>query len=205
MTLKNVVFPAPFGPMRAVIDPSRMSIVAPLTARMPPKRLTTPSALKMGASLTEHHLLALAEYPLWPEGHEQDQDQADHHESQGRDLVRRQGQIHEPHSLEHHPEDDRPDEDAAEAGETADDQRREAEEGEQGLERVLRDRLEVEGEEPAGDRAQDGGDRERLQLVGERVLAERPRRVLVLADRTQHAPPGGADEEVKAESDHAER
>ena len=101
MTLKNVVLPAPFGPIRAVIEPSATSSVAPSTARIPPKRLTTSRASKIappllracavaaaaGPSVTEHHLLALAEHPLRPEGHQQDQHQADDREAK-RDLVR---------------------------------------------------------------------------------------------------------------------
>ena len=37
MTLKSVDLPAPFGPIRPVIEPSAISIEAPSTARMPPK------------------------------------------------------------------------------------------------------------------------------------------------------------------------
>src|SRR5690606_16197060 len=37
MTLKSVDFPAPFGPINPVIDPSVISSDAPSTARMPPK------------------------------------------------------------------------------------------------------------------------------------------------------------------------
>ena len=39
-----VVLPAPFGPMRPTISPSRTVRVASSTARMPPKRFTTPSS-----------------------------------------------------------------------------------------------------------------------------------------------------------------
>src|SRR5918992_4202620 len=96
-----MVLPAPFGPIRAVIEPSATSSVAPSTARIPPKRLTTSRASKIGPpllracavdpaagpSVTKHHLLALAEHPLWPEGHQQDQNQADDREAK-RDLIR---------------------------------------------------------------------------------------------------------------------
>src|SRR3712207_7573089 len=44
-------------------------------------------------------------------------------------------------------------------------------------------------------------DRQRLQLVGERVLAQGTRRVLVLTDRAQHAPPGRARREMQDRSE----
>ena len=37
ITLNNVVFPAPLGPIKPVIDPSSISIEDPSTARNPPK------------------------------------------------------------------------------------------------------------------------------------------------------------------------
>ena len=42
--LKNVVLPAPLGPMIETIDPSGMSIETSLTARRPPNSLDTCSA-----------------------------------------------------------------------------------------------------------------------------------------------------------------
>ena len=42
ITLKSVVLPAPFGPIRAVTEFSSTSNVAPSTARMPPKCLHEP-------------------------------------------------------------------------------------------------------------------------------------------------------------------
>ena len=42
MQLKQVVLPAPFGPIRPVIEPRATSNVAPSTAMWPPKRLTRP-------------------------------------------------------------------------------------------------------------------------------------------------------------------
>src|SRR5437899_2054569 len=42
ITLKSVVLPAPFGPMRPVIEPSRTESVHPASASTPPKRLVIP-------------------------------------------------------------------------------------------------------------------------------------------------------------------
>src|SRR5687767_10264190 len=114
MTLKKVVFPAPFGPISAVIEPSFTLMVAPSTARMPPNRLTTSSATKIApsrsaraseagataVSVTEHHLLPLAERALRPVGHQQDQDQADDHEPQCGDAGLGERQLEEAKSLE---------------------------------------------------------------------------------------------------------
>src|SRR5688500_10309269 len=96
--------------MRAVTDPSRTLIVAPLTARMPSKRLTTSRGVKtrpVPPSVTEDHRLPLAEYPLRAERHEEDQRDADEDEPQGRDLDFRERQLEEPQPLEDRPEDDR--------------------------------------------------------------------------------------------------
>src|SRR5918996_4883777 len=90
MTLKSVVLPAPLGPIRAVIEPAPTPKVAPSTARMPPKRLTTPSTSSSAPlcdSVAKHHLLALAEQPLRPERHQQDQHRSDDREAQGRRLL----------------------------------------------------------------------------------------------------------------------
>src|SRR5919205_4482713 len=45
--LKNVVFPAPFGPMRLTMDLSGMSKSTELTATSPPKTLVMPRASRM--------------------------------------------------------------------------------------------------------------------------------------------------------------
>src|ERR1700694_5772101 len=41
MMLKNVVLPAPFGPIRLTIEPSGMSKLIEFTARRPPNRFVT--------------------------------------------------------------------------------------------------------------------------------------------------------------------
>ena len=49
--LKKVVLPAPFGPMRAVIEPRWISRCSTSTAVRPPKRRTTLSATTIGSGL----------------------------------------------------------------------------------------------------------------------------------------------------------
>src|SRR5919109_3048446 len=115
MTLKKVVLPAPLGPISAVIEPSRTPRVARSTARMPPKRLTTPSASKIvplprtgagalavgAGSVTEDHLLSLPERTLGPEGHQADEHETDDDEPQGGDLRLGERQLEKAQSLEH--------------------------------------------------------------------------------------------------------
>jgi hypothetical protein len=43
MTLRSVLFPAPFGPTTATISPSSIPNVTPSTAGRPPKRFVTSS------------------------------------------------------------------------------------------------------------------------------------------------------------------
>src|SRR4051812_7372169 len=93
--VKKVVLPAPLGPMRAVIVPRWISTWSTSTATRPPKVRRTPSATRMGsglaapgtrstpwwmatgsASLTDGHLLLVAQDALWSEDHEQHQGQA---------------------------------------------------------------------------------------------------------------------------------
>ena len=63
------------------------------------------------------------------------------------------------------------------------------EEGQERREVVGAEERELPRVEAAGDSGEGRADRERLELVGEHVLAERGRRVLVLADRAQHPTP----------------
>src|SRR5690606_35833671 len=120
MTLNSVVLPAPLGPISAVIDPRRTRRLAPAIAYTPPKRLTTPSTSRMGSpSVTQHHLLPLAEDALRPEGHEQDQRDADDHEPQGGDLLGGERQIEEARQLQQSPQDDRSHRDPDVAGQPA--------------------------------------------------------------------------------------
>src|SRR5712691_10416994 len=52
MRLNSVVFPAPFGPMRARRSPGRTASDTPPTACSPPKYLETPSSLRAKSALT---------------------------------------------------------------------------------------------------------------------------------------------------------
>src|SRR5688572_15382400 len=49
MRLKNVVLPAPLGPINAVIEPRWTSTLSTSTAVMPPKFLRTPTAVRIGS------------------------------------------------------------------------------------------------------------------------------------------------------------
>src|SRR6266446_7283379 len=49
ITLKSVVLPAPFGPMRPVIEPSATARVQPARASTPPKRLVMPVTVSSSA------------------------------------------------------------------------------------------------------------------------------------------------------------
>src|SRR5688572_14081515 len=180
MTLKNVVLPAPLGPISAVIEPSATSSVAPSTAKRPPKCLTTSSVSRIGApldapvaraegavaSFTEHHLLALAEHSLRPERHQQDQDQPNQDEAD-RLLVL---DVEKARRLVDDREEDGSRCDAPIVGQATGDQRSKAEKGDRRRELARDDESQAEREEQARNRAERRGDRERLQLVGEGVL-----------------------------------
>src|SRR5918999_5226490 len=112
ITLKSVVLPAPFGPIRAVIEPCPTSSVAPSSAAMPPKCFTTPSTARIFAPLLKDHLLALAEDALWAERHQPDEDEPDHDEAQVRPLGRvevgKRGKVEEARARENQAEDKGP-------------------------------------------------------------------------------------------------
>src|SRR5258707_209022 len=62
--LKNVLLPAPFGPMMARISPRSTAKSTPLRAVKPPKRTVSASVRRMGAGVA----LPLAEERDWGEG-----------------------------------------------------------------------------------------------------------------------------------------
>src|SRR3954452_565501 len=182
-TLNRVGLPAPSGPISPVTAPSGIAKSAPSTARSPPNLLTTASTCRMGSVTAEQHLLALAEEPLRPQRHEHDEDEADDHEPDRRHLVRAHRELDESRPLEDRPEQERPGDDPEVAREAAEDEDCVAEERERRFELVRVDDGHVEREEVAGDRAERGGDHQRLELVDEHVLSQRACGVLVLADR----------------------
>ena len=51
--LKNVVLPAPFGPIRLTMERSSMLKSTELTATKPPKRLVTPWAMSSSATMAQ--------------------------------------------------------------------------------------------------------------------------------------------------------
>src|SRR4029079_6183477 len=115
--LKNVVLPAPFGPISAVITPRWISTWSTSTAVRPPNVRRTPSATTIGSGLEtpgsassparalrassaeilvaavgvsagiERDLLPVAEDPLRSEDHQQHERQADEHEADVGGLV----------------------------------------------------------------------------------------------------------------------
>ena len=125
-----------------------------------------------------------------PEHAEADEDESDYDESERARLARGQRQVEEAQALGQRAEEDRTDDDASVARETAEDQNGVAEEGEARIELAWVEIGDVHGEEEPGDRRQRRCDAEGLQLEGENVLAERRRSVLVFADRLEHASPG---------------
>src|SRR5918993_1531317 len=105
--LKNVVLPAPLGPIRLTIECSGMSKSTSLTAIRPPKTLVIPRASRMlpfpFSSATSHPpervtrvaafpavqllgTLAVGDYALGPEEHHQDQEDAEQEEVVLRDV-----------------------------------------------------------------------------------------------------------------------
>ena len=51
ISLRSVLFPAPFGPTTATMSPSSIPNVTPLTAGRPPKRFVTPSTSRSRSGL----------------------------------------------------------------------------------------------------------------------------------------------------------
>src|SRR5687767_4093977 len=91
--LKNVVLPAPFGPMSAVISLRWTSTCSTATAVRPPKRRVTPSATRIGSDLAtpavtggaavcsadiEDLLPLVTEDALGPEHHEEGEHEPGH-------------------------------------------------------------------------------------------------------------------------------
>src|SRR3974377_42636 len=78
ITLKTVVFPAPFGPMRPVMRPAATSQAHSSTACMPPKALDTFSIVMIGAVTASSGALGprAAQDALGAHEHEQDEEPA---------------------------------------------------------------------------------------------------------------------------------
>src|ERR687898_930935 len=177
MTLKNVVLPAPLGPISAVIEPSRTPRLALSTARIPPNRFTTSSASKIkpfeaagspaaaavAPSVTEHHLLSLAEHPLWSECHQPDEHDAEDDETQRRDSSLGQRELEEAQALEHRPQDHGAHGYPPVVRHSTEDQARVADEGDDRQELVRDDEPQVEREEETREGADGCRDRQRLQ------------------------------------------
>src|SRR5262245_55565755 len=177
-TLNSVVLPAPLGPISAVTVPACTSKPAPSTARRPPKRRRTSSTTSRPSSGIEVELLLLPEQALGPEGHERHDDQADEDVAQRRHLVRADREVQLDAPVHQEADDDRADDDARIAPDAAQDEDGERYEGHDRGEAVREQRDRGEGVEDAGHRADRPPQGQRLELVGERVLAEGLRGVL---------------------------
>src|SRR5690242_21268700 len=94
MTLKAVVFPAPFGPMRPTISRSPTAMARSATAVRPPKRIVTPRVSSKAMLLPRRRRdrrappehapgeLAAAHEPALAEQHDHHQHQREHHHAQ---------------------------------------------------------------------------------------------------------------------------
>src|SRR6185503_10725550 len=99
--LKNVVLPAPLGPIKAVMTPRWISRCSTSTAVRPPKVRRIPCTATTGSGLAapgscgtdcrsvgiERDLPSITEDALRPVDHQQHQHQADQHQPDGRCLV----------------------------------------------------------------------------------------------------------------------
>src|SRR5665811_931526 len=228
--LKNVVFPAPLGPMRAVITPRWTSRWSTSTAINPPNARLIFSTTRIGAGLgtpgsqaipsntsagIECHLLTRTEDALRSEDHEQCEGQTHDPEPDLVDLARvhdRGRDVSVVHELparvldegDGEPVDDRAHHRCPDPSNATQDQDQPEEEGERGNEEVRLHGGVPEGlhhsAEPSDDATEDQG----LQLVPVGVLPERPGGVLVLTDRLDHTTPRRAHQlrhEQQAEGD----
>src|SRR5205807_484308 len=129
----------------------------------------------------------------------------DQQQTERGNLVGREGEVDEAQPLEYEPEQERAESDSGVACKTAEDEDREADERKVGRERLRVDERDVERQQVAGDRAERGGRRERLELVGVDVLSQRRDGVPILADRSQHAAPRGVLEDAQDRKEDEER
>src|SRR4051812_16245172 len=222
-TLKNVVLPAPFGPMSAVIRCRGISRCSTATASRPPKlrvmSLTTRIGLDSDSGLvTDHHLATRPEEALRSEDDEQHDQQPDEDEAHRADLragqyVRRAQEIVRDglaqkalRAFDEGPERDRSEYRPPDGAGAAENHGREREERDRGLELVRLDELAVDHEHDPADRADHAAEHQALHLVREHVLAERSHGVFVLSNRTNNAPPRTLDEQRDEErSEHHQR
>src|SRR5947209_1664986 len=185
-TLNTDVLPAPFGPIKAVIEAFATDSVAPLTAGTPPKRFTSPSTSRMGGSFKEH-LLPFAQQPLRAEVHQADEEQSDDDQPQIRaagrievgerpdsEEARARKEEGEDHSPERHrPDPSRPPENHNDPGE----------ECRQGIEVIRAEEGEFEGVQHPRDAAKRSSQGKCLELAAEHVLSQTRRCFVVLSDR----------------------
>src|SRR6266566_5651872 len=215
-TARNVDLPAPLGPMRPVIWPGGTSIDTPSTACRPSKCRWMSSATSRGRSPTTRtsgcssifqvlaygraleYVARLRPHPFWAEPQEADDEQADRHPLERWDEAGRSeaawdeaSRFLEPDRNEQRTQD-RPDVVAA----PADDDGGE-EDDRLGIEpHRRRPQLDEAHQDRAGQAGNDAADDEHRHLELDRVLADRHRRELAFAHRTQAAPIGRVDDTV---------
>src|SRR3954452_561634 len=196
IALKQVVLPAPFGPIRPRISPGRMSNETSSSATTPPNRIVTfrsASSASAGAAtvsvsvsgmcgpllellepfveLLGAHAAARREHALRPEvGEQHEQHPEDQHPEVG-ERAEQLGQVRD---------DDRAEDDAPPVARTADDHGGDEQDGQQQLERLRVDERLPGREQRPGQAADEGADGEREQLELERRHAHQLRGVLVL-------------------------
>src|SRR3954465_672475 len=203
-TLRSVVLPAPFGPMRPCTSPSRTAKLTPSSAWTPPKERSTFS--------TESNIPAGAEVAN-PGGERREpvRDEEDHREEDGAVQEEAQRSRSEPQRLPRSPkqlredgEECRTDHGPVEGGRSADDR---VDEHVHGAREAVAVRRHHEGEvrlERAGEARQRGAEREHRDLVTGGGDSHGASGGLVLADRLEsvaRARPAQAAEDVESEGE----
>src|SRR3984885_13507742 len=135
------------------------------------------------------HLRLRAQRALRSEHAEDDQDQPHNDETQRPGLARRQRQGKKTQALGQRTQRDRTPHAPPIAGETAENERRIAEESEARIEFTWIEISDIESKEEPRDSGKRSRNGKRLQLESEHIFAERSRSVLVFAYRFQDPPP----------------
>src|SRR3954470_17401581 len=227
--LKKVVLPVPLGPMRAVISPRWTSAWSTSTATSPPKARRTLSAMRIGSVFgtpgrlaagtatarsadIEGLFPAIAEDPLRPEHHERSQCEPGHDVLHLAEVVR----CHEPigqlvvagglaeevvDELDHKEKDHGADEGPLDPPHPAEHDNREGKEREGRRVAPGLRRLQLGGQQETADGADEAAEHEALHLERQHVLAQRPGRVLVLADALEHPAPRTAHQRPHEQSE----
>ena len=210
--LKQVVLPAPLGPIRATISPSPTEKVTFWAARSPAKLFDSPST-SSSAGISRVRLVGRpgveAERAAQRRPHAMGQ--RHHHHQQADAVEDLLGARHVDAEAEHAlaqrlgeaGDQERADDRAEQGADAADDRPQDQLDRAADVEDLLgKQVVVVEGEEDAGERGHGGGEDDRVHLVAEDVDAERPRGLLVLADRLPVVAGAAAQEQMADEERH---